>query len=191
MTGTPVFNCAEYGLAGNTINKISGILNGTCNFILSQMETGMSYEAALAEAQRLGYAEANPAADVEGRDALAKVVILANTLMGADLSPGDVPCTGISALTSADIETAEQENSRWRLIGTVERTEDGVRASVQPVKLPASDPLAGIQGPTNALTFSTDLLGDVTVSGAGAGRMETGYAVVADLLAIARTASDG
>ena len=118
MSGTPVFHLAESGLAGNTIREVKGILNGTTNFILTKMETeGMDYGPALALAQKLGYAEADPTADVEGFDALAKVVILSNVLLGGALKTSDVPCKGISAITKADVEAAKAQGFRYKLIG--------------------------------------------------------------------------
>jgi len=186
MSGTPVLNLGSRFLAGNRIIRIRGILNGTTNFILTEMEGGMGYEEALAKAQELGYAETKPDADVEGHDALGKVVILAHVLMGARLNVDDVPCTGITGITAADIEDARANGERWRLIGEVRREGDSVRGSVAPVKVPFDNPLASVTGATNAITFTTELLGDVTVEGPGAGKKETGFALLADLLEIAR-----
>ena len=187
MSGTPVFHLAECGLAGNRIKEVKGILNGTTNFILSKMETeGMDYGAALALAQKLGYAEADPTADVEGFDALAKVVILSNVLLGASLKTSDVPCKGISAITRADVEAAKAQGFRYKLIGHA-RSEDGVvTASVSPQKLSLADPLAGVMGAQNALSLETDLMGKVTIQGAGAGKLETGFAILSDILAVHR-----
>ncbi|MFC1543296.1 homoserine dehydrogenase [Candidatus Neomarinimicrobiota bacterium] len=184
MSGTPVLNLARLMLAGATLNEISGILNGTTNYILTEMEQDRSYSTALKQAQELGYAEAQPDADVEGWDALAKVIILANVLFDTDLRVQDVPCKGITSLTLEDIQQAAQAGLRWKLIGKVQRKKGSVTASVTPVAIPESDPLAGIGGATNALTFTTDLLGPVTIVGPGAGRLETGYALLSDLLYI-------
>jgi homoserine dehydrogenase len=189
MSGTPVLNLVEYCLAGNEVKEIRGILNGTTNFILSNMEAGKSYAEALKEAQDLGFAEAVPDADVEGYDAMAKVIILAKAVMGADIAVGDVDRTGITKITLGDIEAAKAEGKRWKLIGRVMRDGTSVRASVRPEKLPISDPLAGVMGATNAATFRTDLMGNVTIVGAGAGKIETGYSVLADLLLIHRFAA--
>jgi homoserine dehydrogenase len=187
MSGTPVFHLAESGLAGNAIREVKGILNGTTNFILTKMETeGMDYGPALALAQKLGYAEADPTADVEGFDALAKVVILSNVLLGGALKTADVPCKGISAITKADVEAAKAQGFRYKLIGHA-RCENGVvTATVSPQKLPLSDPLAGVMGAQNALSLETDLMGKVTVQGAGAGKLETGFAILSDILAVHR-----
>jgi len=188
MSGTPVFHLAEAGLAGNAIREVKGILNGTTNFILSKMETeGMDYAPALALAQKLGYAEADPTADVEGYDALAKVVILSNVLLGASLKTTDVARQGISAITKADVEAAKAQGFRYKLIGQAKKGEDGtVTAAVSPQKLPLSDPLAGVMGAQNALSLETDLMGRVTIQGAGAGKLETGFAILSDMLAIHR-----
>lgn len=187
MSGTPVFHLAESGLAGNAIREVKGILNGTTNFILTKMETeGMDYGPALVLAQKLGYAEADPTADVEGFDALAKVVILSNVLLGGALKTTDVPCKGISAITKADVEAAKAQGFRYKLIGHA-RCENGVvTATVSPQKLPLSDPLAGVMGAQNALSLETDLMGKVTIQGAGAGKLETGFAILSDILAIHR-----
>jgi homoserine dehydrogenase len=198
MSGTPTIRLARQALAGCEILEVKGILNGTTNYILTQMEAGQSYADALAEAQRLGYAEADPTADVEGWDAAGKAVILASVLLGGDLRVADVDRTGISGLTLADVEAAKAAGERWKLIARVWRADDVggdakrvgsprplIRASVQPTRLPLSHPLAGVSGAINACTFTTDLLGDVTLVGPGAGRMETGYAVLGDLLEIA------
>ncbi|MEA3334967.1 MAG: homoserine dehydrogenase [Chloroflexota bacterium] len=187
MSGTPAIRMAETTLAGCEINQIRGILNGTTNFILSQMEEGQSYDAALAEAQRLGYAEADPTADVEGWDAAGKAVILANVLMNGKLTLSDVDRTGITEIDARDIQAAQNASERWKLIARVWQ-EDGVtRASIKPTRVSLSHPLAGVGGASNALTFTTDLLGDVTLVGPGAGKRETGYAVLGDLLDIAGT----
>jgi len=184
MSGTPTLALGLNLLAAAGIQKIQGILNGTTNFILSRMEAGGSYDEALAEAQELGYAEADPTGDVEGFDAAGKVVILSNLVMGADIHMADVDRKGITQLTPEDIAAAKAEGKRWKLIGVVERNGEQVKASVQPVALPVAHPLANVGGATNAVTYSTRLLGDVTLVGAGAGRMETGYALLNDLLAI-------
>lgn len=187
MSGTPVFNLCRSGFAGNDIREVRGILNGTTNFILSKMEEdGMEYAQALALAQKLGYAEADPTADVEGFDALAKVVILGNVLMGGTLTTADVNREGITKISRPDILQAKKEGYRYKLIGQVKKDKDRVTASVSPQKLPLSDPLTGVMGAQNALTFDLDLLGKVTIQGPGAGKLATGYAILADILAVHR-----
>ncbi len=183
-SGTPILNLAEGPLAGCKISSVKGILNGTTNYILSEMEGGMSYDDALAKAQELGYAEADPTGDVEGYDARAKVAILTNVVMGQSFGINDVACEGITKITSDDIAKANSENARWKLLGSTEIVDGKVVASVKPEMVTMSHPLAGIMGATNALTFSTDLMGDVTIVGAGAGRIETGFSILTDLLSI-------
>jgi homoserine dehydrogenase len=187
LSGTPVINLAKYTLAGNKINSFKGILNGTTNYILTKMEEGMAYEDALKKAQELGYAEADPTGDVEGFDALGKVVILTNVVLGKKITWQDVERKGISEISIKDVENAKKEGKRWKLIGSSEIKPDGsVKAKVWPEKLPLSDPLSGVGGATNALTFATDELGPVTIVGPGAGRRETGFALLIDLLEINR-----
>lgn len=186
VAGTPVINLAQGPLAGCEITKIRGILNGTTNYILSEMEAGLAYEDVLKKAQELGYAEADPTGDVEGYDARGKVTILANVLMNADLNNKDVPCKGISGIKKDDIRLAKEQGKRWKLIGTVEKREGNVIANVAPEMIDLSHPLAGVMGATNALTFTTDLLGDVTIVGPGAGRIETGFSILTDVLAISK-----
>jgi len=186
MSGTPSIRMALTALVGNDIREVRGIFNGTTNYILTQMEQGMDYETALTQAQKLGYAEADPTADVEGYDAMGKVVILANVLMGVPLTKKEVSCHGISQLKLADIEAAKAQGQRWKLIGRVKREGGQVVASVAPEMLPLSDPLANVMGATNAITFDCDLLGAVTLVGAGAGRTETGFSILIDLINIER-----
>lgn len=184
MSGTPSINLGNEMLLAAGITKIQGILNGTTNYILGEMSSGAQYKDALKQAQELGYAEADPIGDVEGHDAAAKVVILGNLLMDLSLTLNDIERKGISDITSADIANAKNVNKHWKLIGTVESTEKGFIASVKPEMVPNEHPLASITGATNAITYSTELLGDITLIGPGAGRMETGYAVIEDILSI-------
>jgi homoserine dehydrogenase len=190
MSGTPTMNLGRNLLRGAGIRAVRGILNGTCNYILTRMEAGSTYDEALAEAQERGYAEADPTGDVEGYDAAGKVVILANVLMGVPLRMAEVDRTGISGLTPDDVAEAAAEGARWKLVGSLETVggpSAGVTARVAPERVPLSHPLAGVGGAVNAVTFTTELLGDVTLVGPGAGRLETGYSVLVDLLEIHRT----
>lgn len=184
MGGTPLLRVGRELLTTAGIERIQGILNGTSNYILTRMAEGESYRSALEEAQEKGYAEANPASDVEGFDAAVKIVILSNLLLGIPLKLENVEREGITGLTSKDVIRAQQVGEVWKLVGWVERTPDMVKATVRPIRLPQSHPLAGISGATNAVTFVTRLLGDVTIVGPGAGRVETGYGVLSDLLDI-------
>ena len=186
MSGTPALRMPLTALAGNEITEVRGIFNGTTNYILTKMEEEMSYDAALKQAQELGYAEADPTADVEGYDALGKVVILANVIMNVPLTKDEVFCQGISHLTLSDVAQAKAEGKRWKLIGRVKKEGDKVSASVAPEMVPLTDPLAGIMGATNAITYECDLAGPITLVGAGAGRVETGFSILIDLINIER-----
>ena len=166
------------------LRKVEGILNGTTNYILTNMEMGVSYQDALAEAQKKGYAEADPTGDVEGFDAAGKVVILSQLLFDRVIGMAEVERNGISRLTLEDIRQAKQAGERWKLIGSLEEKGETLQARVAPVRLPLSHPLAGVSGATNAITYETHILGRVTLIGPGAGRQPTGYALLSDLLAI-------
>ncbi|WLI14769.1 MULTISPECIES: homoserine dehydrogenase [Pseudomonas] len=188
MSGTPVIRLARQALAGVEVQGFEGILNGTSNYVLTRMKDGLAFNDAVAQAQQLGYAEADPTADVEGFDVRLKVVILANELLNARLSVSDVACSGISRISPEDIAQASANGASWKLIGSANREVDGsVRASVEARLLPNSHPLAGISGATNAVSFKTTLLGAVTVSGPGAGRIETAFALLSDIIAIHTT----
>lgn len=184
MSGTPLINFIRENLAGSSIQEIKGILNGTTNYILTRMEDGLSYEEALKKAQELGYAEAVPDADVLGWDALAKVTILAKYVFGAEAKPFDYPCEGITGITMTSIAEAKARDKRYKLIGKVWRDGNIVKASVSPEEIDLAHPLASIMGATNAVTITTDALGDVTVVGPGAGKEATGYSMLVDLIAI-------
>lgn len=185
MSGTPVLRFAAEMLKGNRIHGVQGILNGTTNYVLGRLAEGLELAEAVREAQDLGYAEADPTADIEGGDVRLKVSILASQVMGVDIAPEEISTQGISELTAEAIEFAQKNSQVWKLIGSVSRAEDGqVTAAVRPLALDRTHPLAGIVGATNAVTFETDLLGQVTVSGPGAGRIETAYALLSDIAAI-------
>ncbi len=187
MSGTPVFSLFENGLSGNTVLSLKGILNGTTNFILSQMEEkNLSYEEALAEAQKLGYAETDPTADVEGFDAMAKIMILASVILDHPLRIEEIERRGIVGLKLEDIRQALQKNERIKLIAEIENHRGQITARVGPKSLPLTDPLARVMGAQNALVFNLDPLGQIMIQGPGAGKKETGYAILNDLLAIHR-----
>lgn len=182
MAGTPSLALAQEALAGCRIESVRGILNGTTNYMLTQMAEGQSYTDALATAQQLGYAEADPTADVGGWDAAAKAMILAAALFNQQLALGQLDVTGITDLTIEQIAAAADAGERYKLIAEITPS----AARIAPLRLPLSDPLAQVSGATNAITYQTHLLGPVTLIGAGAGRLETGYALLSDLLAIHR-----
>ncbi len=187
MSGTPLLSLGTRNLSGCDISEIRGIFNGTTNFILTEMEKGNAYPDALKKAQELGYAEADPRGDVDGHDTLGKVLILANVFMGGRLRKEEISRTGITKITPEDVARASAEGKRWKLIGRLRREDGRVTGSVAPEALSLSNPLASVMGATNAAQFQTDLLGEVTIVGAGAGRKETGFAILADLLDIHRT----
>jgi homoserine dehydrogenase len=189
MSGTPVLRFGRECLAGCRIDGFRGILNGTSNFMLGRIEAGATFQAALKEAQDLGYAEADPTADIGGSDVRLKTLILAQEFLGFHGAPTDIEMQGIAELKAEDVHAAPAQGRRWKLIGEGRRNADGrILLSVRPIALPLSDPLAGVGGAMNAITFSTDLLGDVTVSGPGAGRRETAFALLSDILGIVRMA---
>ncbi|MEJ2447103.1 MAG: ABC transporter permease, partial [Anaerolineales bacterium] len=161
MAGTPLLNLVRESLAGSKIHEIRGILNGTTNYILTAMEGGMDYAEALARAQELGYAEAVPDADVHGWDALAKVTILANMVLGADLKPVDSPCTGITNITPEHIAAARADGMRYKLIGRVWRDGEAVRASVGPTLVERQHPL-----PSHLQQLDPQGIGDGGLAGA-------------------------
>ncbi|MCU0480873.1 MAG: homoserine dehydrogenase [Anaerolineae bacterium] len=180
MAGTPSIRLAMNALRGSKISALKGILNGTTNYILTQMEAGASYADVLAEAQRLGYAETNPDGDVLGWDAAGKLSILAAALFDMKLKLNEMSVKGITEITPQMIADAQAAGERWKLIAEI--SPEGVK--VAPQRLPVSHPLANIAGTTNAITFTTDVLGDVTLIGAGAGGVQTGYGMLADLIEI-------
>lgn len=186
MSGTPVIRTARSALVGNEITEIRGIFNGTTNYMLSQMEKGIGFSEALESAQSLGMAEADPTSDIEGYDVLYKVMILAQVVMGITVDRDKVIRKGIRDLSPEMIRQSLQEEKRWKMVGSIRRKGDQCQVAVQPVLLPFSDPLSGIGGAMNGVTFECDLAGPITVVGAGAGRRETGYALLSDLIHLIR-----
>ena len=190
MSGTPVISLITSSMAGVELTGFRGILNSTSNLILTRMEEGVSFDAALREAVERGFAEAQSRSDIDGWDAAAKGIILANALMEGDLALADIPREGITKLTQDDIENARKDGKRWRLIVECRRENGELWLKVEPQRLNESNPLASVVGPDNAITFYTDVMGDVTIHGRGAGRIETGFAILSDLLWIHRRLSD-
>lgn len=187
MSGTPVFNLREFCLRGAKISGIRGILNGTTNYILTEMAAGRSYSDALKKAQELGYAEAEASGDVEAYDPAAKIAILANAVMDADMNYKDVEREGIARITIEDITKAAQESKHIKLIASASRADDGsVKASVKPTLVPDSDILAHVNGVMNALQMLMDVQSEVTVFGPGAGGDSAGYGLLSDILSIHR-----
>lgn len=175
----PIINLCHENLKGEKISSIRGIFNGTCNYILSKMDNGQPFEQALKEAQQLGYAETDPTNDVEGYDAATKVVILANSVFHRDVSFKDVKITGITGITPDAIAQAKSHNMVIRLVGEITET----RLEVAPRLIPIGHPLS-ISGTLNIAQIDADLAGPITITGRGAGKIETASAILSDLIAI-------
>jgi homoserine dehydrogenase len=185
--GIPVIKALREGLAGNNIFRVAGILNGTCNYILTVMrERGREFADVLAEAQALGYAEADPAFDVDGIDAAHKLAILAALAFGRPVAFGAVHVEGIRRVSALDIAFATELGYRIKLLGLARRTEAGIEARVHPCMVPQASPLARVDGVFNAVVAEGDFVGRVMLEGRGAGAGPTASAVVADLIDVAR-----
>jgi homoserine dehydrogenase len=189
MSGTPVLSTLTEGLAGTVPDALRGLLNATANFILTQMADGRSYGEALALAQRAGLAERDPAADVEGHDTAAKVMILSALVFGRQLTRDQVSVRGITAVTGRDIREAASAGGRVKHVATLGFGGPGgtgsVTARVQPEVVGPGDPLTGIDGTTNAVVVEAEPVGRVTVTGPGAGPRLAGQGVLSDLIAVA------
>ncbi len=185
--GIPVIKTLRESLAGNAINRVSGILNGTCNYILSRMEAEkLPFDVCLADAQRLGYAEADPTFDVGGFDTAHKLSILASLAFGSKIDATAVAVEGIESITLADLAAADELGFRIKLLGVAERTPHGVEQRVHPTMVDKSAPLAQTMGVLNAVSIDGDAIGELTLVGPGAGGDATASAVAADLVDVAR-----
>ncbi|HZR67122.1 MAG TPA: homoserine dehydrogenase [Terriglobales bacterium] len=185
--GVPVISGLQEGLAGDDLVELVGILNGTCNYILTRIETGVSFSDALREAQKLGFAEADPTEDVDGLDARAKLAILARTGLRVSAKLESIPARTISAIEPIDFEYARLLNCTIRQLSRARKEDNRLLASVEPGLVHSSSPLAGVDGPRN-LVMSTGRFGGETIfAGHGAGGHPTAVAVVSDLIAIARS----
>jgi homoserine dehydrogenase len=183
----PIIRALKQSLAGDRIQEVLGIVNGTTNFILSKMALdGVSFADALAEAQRLGYAEADPHSDVAGLDAARKMAILASIAFSQPVSLDDVRVQGITHLTAQDVQQATEQKSVIKLIGRAKRVGEQVEVSVEPTCLPQSHPLAGVGDCFNAVYVYGEAVGETMFYGRGAGGLPTASAVVGDLLAVLR-----
>ena len=176
--GTPILDYAKNSLSGERITSFAGILNGTTNYILTNMATGVSYEDALKDAQDKGYVEADESLDLDGLDAAAKLVILANWIMGMKVTLPDINCTGIRKVTTEDIKKAEKNNCAIKLIASCNK-----ELIVAPKEIPNDDPLC-VNGTLNAIAFTSEHSGTQTIIGRGAGGMETASSILRDLLDI-------
>ncbi len=185
--GIPVIKALREGLAGNRIDRVAGILNGTCNYILTVMrEQGREFADVLADAQRLGYAESDPSFDVDGVDAAHKLAILAALAFNRPVDFAAVHVEGIRGVSATDIAFANELGYRIKLLGIARRTADGIESRVHPCMVPLSSPIARVDGVFNAVVAEGDFVGRVMLEGRGAGAGPTASAVVADLIDIAR-----
>lgn len=186
--GIPVIKTMREAMAGNSVNRVFGILNGTCNYILTRMEAeGLTFEACLADAQRLGYAEADPTFDIEGNDTAHKLAILTSLAFGTKIAADAIYLEGISNITQADIRAAGELGYRIKLLGVAQRTESGIEQRVHPTMVPTASVIAQVHGVTNAVAIETDILGELLLSGPGAGGNATASAVVGDIADIAKS----
>jgi homoserine dehydrogenase len=179
----PIIRVLQESLAGAHVDRLHGIVNGTTNFILTRMaETGASYDDALAEAQALGYAESDPSEDVNGKDAAAKMAILARLAFNTPVHLDQVPYEGIEHITADDIQYARDLGLGLKLIGTAERVQGGLSVRVHPAFLYGAHPLASVSGPFNAVTVESQAITEITLSGPGAGGPQTASAVLGDVI---------
>ncbi len=183
----PIVKTLREGLAGNAVARIYGILNGTCNYMLTRMERErLSFEECLKEAQRLGYAEADPSFDIEGHDTAQKLSILASLTFGIRVDPAAIYVEGITSITTADLEAAEELGYRIKLLGVAVKTDKGIEQRVHPTMVRKDSAIAQVMDVTNAVTIDAEGIPPVTLVGPGAGGMATASAVVADIADIAR-----
>jgi homoserine dehydrogenase len=186
MDGVPVFNLVRETMPAITIEGFRGVINTTCNFILSELERGIEFDRALADMQARGIAEADPGLDIDGWDAAAKTAALVNVLMGSVMTPHHVARTGIRDVTGLDVREALGRNKRIRLVASASRQGGKVKARVEPELLDHHDPLAGLVDLNNALYLTTDLLGEVGIVQRGGSLTQTAYALVSDLSRISQ-----
>jgi homoserine dehydrogenase len=185
--GIPVVKALTEGLAGNRITRVMGVMNGTCNYILTRMEAeDAPYARVLAEAQRLGYAEADPAFDVGGIDAAQKLALLVATAFGTRVDFDGIAIEGIERVSLADIEHAADMGYRIKLLGVARATDRGIEARMQPCLVPAGSPLGTLEGVTNMVVIEGDFVGRIVLAGPGAGEGPTASAILGDVVDIAR-----
>jgi len=185
--GIPIVKTLREGLNGSSFTRIYGILNGTCNYILSRMEQDrLAFDECLRDAQRLGYAEADPSFDVEGHDTAQKLAILSSLAFGTKVDPAAIYVEGISSITLADLDAAAELGYRVKLLGVAVKTEAGIEQRVHPTMVPRESAIAQVMGVTNAVTVDADGLAPITLVGPGAGGAATASAIVSDLADIAR-----
>ena len=186
--GIPVIKTMREAMAGNAVTRVFGILNGTCNYILTRMEAeGLSFDECLKDAQRLGYAEADPTFDIEGNDTAHKLSILSSLAFGHRIAADKIYLEGISNISQADIRAAGELGYRIKLLGVAQKTDSGVEQRVHPTMVPTASVIAQVHGVTNAVAIETDILGELLLSGPGAGGNATASAVVGDIADIAKS----
>jgi homoserine dehydrogenase len=186
--GIPVIKALRESLTGNTVSRIYGIMNGTCNYILTRMEKeGLTFEACLKEAQRLGYAEADPSFDIEGNDTAHKLAILTTLAFGTQIAADEIYLEGISNISIDDIHAAADLGYRIKLLGVAQRTESGIEQRVHPTMVPHDSVIAQVDGVTNAVAIESDILGELLMVGPGAGGNATASAVLGDIADIAKS----
>jgi homoserine dehydrogenase len=185
--GVPIVKTLRESLLGNGIERVYGILNGTCNYILTRMEAeGLSFDECLKDAQRLGYAEANPSFDIGGFDTAHKLALLTSLAFGTEVDADSIHVEGIAQITTADLQAADELGYRIKLLGVATRTDAGVEQRVHPTMVPKSAPIAQVDGVTNAVAIDADAVHELTLVGPGAGGEATASAVVGDIADIAR-----
>jgi homoserine dehydrogenase len=187
----PVIKVLRESLVATNVHRVLGIVNGTTNFILSQMETGAEYPDALAEAQRLGFAEPDPTEDVNGADAAAKMAILATVAFGSRTTLDDVEFDGIEQITQEHVRAARELEMTVRLVGSATLVDGRLDVRVQPSLVDRHHPLAAVEGPFNAVMLQGDAIREITLEGPGAGGLETASAVVADMISVVGTTGTG
>lgn len=184
--GIPIIKTLREALPGNRVSRLYGILNGTCNYILSRMELeGLTFQECLKDAQRLGYAEADPTFDVEGFDTAHKLAILTSLAFGTEIDADAIYVEGISSITPLDLSMAKELGFRIKLLGVAERTETGIEQRVHPTMVSRTSSIAQVMGVTNAVTIDADAVRELTLIGPGAGGDATASAVVADIADVA------
>jgi len=187
--GIPVVKTLREGLAGNRASRVYGILNGTCNYILTKMEQEqLSFDTCLADAQALGYAEADPTFDIDGHDTAHKLALLTSLAFGTQIDADSIYIEGIRSITTADIEAADELGYRIKLLGVAQETDTGIEQRVHPTMVPKSSAIARIDGVLNAVAVDADAVGEIVLVGPGAGGSATASAVVADIADIAKGA---
>ncbi len=186
--GIPVIKALRESLTGNTVSRVYGIMNGTCNYILTRMEKeGLSFADCLKEAQRLGYAEADPAFDIEGNDTAHKLAILTTLAFGTQIAADEIYLEGITNISIEDIHAAADLGYRIKLLGVAQKTESGIEQRVHPTMVPYNTVIAQVDGVTNAVAIESDILGELLMVGPGAGGNATASSVLGDIADIAKS----